>query len=433
MAAALLRAALLALAVAGTLLALLGGDAKAAAAAIAPAVVPGAASPVAATSATVAGTVDPNGSATSWHVEFGPTTSYGSVTTASSAGAGDTPVDVSALLSGLTPGTLYHWRIVATSSAGTTNGADATFTTLAPPAVVTGGTLAGTTTTSRSAGSGSGAIDVSAPLTGLTPGRTYHYRLVVSSDAGTTAAREATVRVGAAPAVLTGAPAAVTIGGAAVTGVVTPNGLATQWWVEYGTTTAYGAQTDPVSVSGASQQVRAAVSGRPEGSIVHYRLVARNAAGIARGADRAFLVPKLPRTPSGAVVHCTIVGTPGNDVIRGTSHKDVICALGGDDVIYGYGGSDVIYAGDGNDRIVAGDGNDVVFAGPGDDRIDGGYGDDSIDTGPGNDTVLAGPGRDTIRTGGGATAVNGGPGADCAVVRGRLTALISAGVCPKRK
>jgi hypothetical protein len=35
------------------------------------------------------------------------------------------------VLSGLTPGTTYHYRVVATSSAGTTVGADQTFTTMA--------------------------------------------------------------------------------------------------------------------------------------------------------------------------------------------------------------------------------------------------------------------------------------------------------------
>jgi hypothetical protein len=37
---------------------------------------------------------------------------------------------VTASLSGLTAGTLYHYRLVATSDAGTSRGADATFTTL---------------------------------------------------------------------------------------------------------------------------------------------------------------------------------------------------------------------------------------------------------------------------------------------------------------
>ena len=39
---------------------------------------------------------------------------------------------------------------------------------------------------------------------------------------------------------------------------------------------------------------------------------------------------------------CTIVGTPGNDVLTGTSHNDVICGLGGNDTINGLGGNDVL-------------------------------------------------------------------------------------------
>src|SRR5690349_1589483 len=47
-------------------------------------------------------------------------------------------------------------------------------------------------------------------------------------------------------------------------------------------------------------------------------------------------------------VKCTIVGTPGDDVLRGTSGNDVICGFGGNDRIYGGGGNDVIVGGDGN-------------------------------------------------------------------------------------
>jgi hypothetical protein len=44
---------------------------------------------------------------------------------------GSTATAVSAALSGLTAGTTYHYRVVGTNGGGTTNGADASFTTLA--------------------------------------------------------------------------------------------------------------------------------------------------------------------------------------------------------------------------------------------------------------------------------------------------------------
>lgn len=39
---------------------------------------------------------------------------------------------------------------------------------------------------------------------------------------------------------------------------------------------------------------------------------------------------------------CTIVGTPGDDVLVGTRSRDVICGGGGNDVIRGKGGHDVL-------------------------------------------------------------------------------------------
>jgi CSLREA domain-containing protein len=79
--------------------------------------------------ATLQGQVTPNARATSYRFEFGTTTTYGTETALQSAGSGVTPVAVSAPLSGLTQGTTYHYRLVASNSDGVTLGADRTFTT----------------------------------------------------------------------------------------------------------------------------------------------------------------------------------------------------------------------------------------------------------------------------------------------------------------
>jgi hypothetical protein len=92
----------------------------------------GAASSVTATSAQVAGTVNPNGVATTYHIDYGLTTGYEAATTQHSAGSGSTPVAVSAALSALSPGTTYHYRIVATTSTGNALGVDKTFKTKPP-------------------------------------------------------------------------------------------------------------------------------------------------------------------------------------------------------------------------------------------------------------------------------------------------------------
>lgn len=94
-----------------------------------PVVVTGAATDITTTSATLNGTVDPNQSLTIYSFEYGKTTAYGSSTLPATLIAGDSPVPVPGAISGLTPNTLYHFRLVATNNAGTSRGNDATFTT----------------------------------------------------------------------------------------------------------------------------------------------------------------------------------------------------------------------------------------------------------------------------------------------------------------
>ncbi|MER7274505.1 hypothetical protein ABT369_08620 [Dactylosporangium sp. NPDC000244] len=98
-----------------------------------PTVTTGGATSVTGIAATIAGTINPNGLSTTYHFEYGTTTSYGTPTPSpdGSAGSGTTGTQVQASLSGLTAATTYHYRLVATNSAGTTNGSDATFTTSA--------------------------------------------------------------------------------------------------------------------------------------------------------------------------------------------------------------------------------------------------------------------------------------------------------------
>jgi hypothetical protein len=103
-------------------------------------------------SATMAGGVYPNGIDTTYWWEYGPTSTYGEQTPATDVGSGTTPVAVSATLSGLSPATTYHYRLVASNSAGTTYGYDYTLTTsadLTADQTQSGGTT--TTTQSQSA------------------------------------------------------------------------------------------------------------------------------------------------------------------------------------------------------------------------------------------------------------------------------------------
>src|SRR4051794_5540110 len=94
----------------------------------------GAAESVTTNSAVVDGTVDPNGAATTYHVEYGTNATYGLATANQDAGSGTDPVAVQVTLTKLTQNTTYHYRVVATNAAGTVGGADHTLHTARAPA-----------------------------------------------------------------------------------------------------------------------------------------------------------------------------------------------------------------------------------------------------------------------------------------------------------
>ena len=96
----------------------------------APKVITGSASSVTLNSATLNGTVNPNGEATTYYFEYGTDTNYGSTTSSVSAGSGTSAVSVNDSISGLSSDTTYHYRLVATNSEGTSYGDDKTFSTV---------------------------------------------------------------------------------------------------------------------------------------------------------------------------------------------------------------------------------------------------------------------------------------------------------------
>ena len=64
------------------------------------------------TTATLAGTIVPDGVPTSYHFEYGATTAYGTSTSTVSIGAGPGPHSAFASIGGLRAGTTYHYRVV---------------------------------------------------------------------------------------------------------------------------------------------------------------------------------------------------------------------------------------------------------------------------------------------------------------------------------
>ncbi len=191
---------------------------------VVPDVVTGSASQVGPTGATAGGVVNPDGIALAdCRFEYGTDTFYGqSVPCVPAAGA--IPVDssehaVSATLTGLAPGTTYHFRLAATNANGANVGSDATFVTPPAPSVegavalnVTGSSADlsarvnpnGYDTTYRfewgvsagyghsvpvpdgDVGAGVSGVPVATHLPGLTTDTTYHWRVVAQNANGTT-------------------------------------------------------------------------------------------------------------------------------------------------------------------------------------------------------------------------------------------------------
>ena len=313
----------------------LSGTATAAAA---PSATTGAVTSVTSTTATVSGTVNPNGTSTSWYFEYGTSTSYGSKTPAANVGSGTVAQDVSANISGLTPATTYHYRFVAMSSAGTTDGLDGLLTTspaaAATPTVVTspatgisstGATLNGTVnpngsattyyfefgkttsygskTSATGAGSGTSAVTVSAAISGLQAGQSYHFRLDATSSAGPTSlGSDQTFTAGPpTPTATTKAATSITSSGAKLNGTVNPKGQATTWYFEYGTSTSYGSQTSLENAGNGTRNtnVSATVSGLTTGTY-HFRLVVTGPAGPVNGSDLTFAVTGPPVVLTGS-------------------------------------------------------------------------------------------------------------------------------------
>jgi hypothetical protein len=116
------------------------------------------------------------------------------------------------------------------------------------------------------------------------------------------------------PTVKTGGAANVTQQTATIGGSVNPNGAATTYFFQYGPTSLYGAATPTAALAGgrSAKSVATPIAGLAPFIVYHYRLVANNAHGLSKGADRTF---KTPRQPLGLV----LAATPNPLALGGTT------------------------------------------------------------------------------------------------------------------
>ncbi|MDX6647298.1 MAG: hypothetical protein QOK40_3025 [Miltoncostaeaceae bacterium] len=275
------------------------------------------------------------------------------------ANAGVSSVRTLAPITGLTVGQTYAFRIVATNTTGPTTSAPVEFiaraaakaTATTDPAVVdanfAGATLnatinpngeavtyrfhyaqsqaeldcaggapcAGRTLTpTQNLPAGTVAVPVSfhvpasASIPPLTAGTNYFYRVVASTVGGPTATTNPVMfftgvvtppPVLLAPTVNTLPAADVTQTAVTLKGDVNPNGQATDYSFQFGTTTAYGATTQALAAGPGTSvvPVTASLINLQPGTLYHYRVTATNATGTTLGGDLTFTTAGVPPPP----------------------------------------------------------------------------------------------------------------------------------------
>ena len=140
--------------------------------------------------------------------------------------------------------------------------------------------------------SGGSLSNVSAVVTDLLPGVTYHYRVVANNSFGSKTGNDISFTTpGGIPMAETSSVLNTTPVTAQLNGVVNPNFLSTDVSFEYGTDTSYlrliVASESPLT-GNSPVRVSANVTGLEPGTTYHYRIVAANENGTTFGADKTF-------------------------------------------------------------------------------------------------------------------------------------------------
>jgi hypothetical protein len=215
------------------------------------------------TSTIITGLINPENTQTTYRIEYGTSTAYGFNIPVPDAtvGTGLSDITVAQQLTGLQVGTTYHYRILATNTAGTNAGPDGTFTTAPPTPPVMGASSAGE----------------------------------VSQNA------------------------------VSLSGTVNPDGIQTYYEFDLGTDTGYGTRVFgnagfgavPVTVNVSFQNLAA-------GTTYHYRMIANNVYGTVYGSDQTFTTPAYPTAtlsapPTSVLIPVPTVVFPSGETVANTA------------------------------------------------------------------------------------------------------------------
>jgi len=335
---------------------------------LAPAVVTTDATAITTSGATLNGTVNPNGGTGTVTIEYGLTTAYGNSLTATPGSVtGIVATNVSGSVSGLTPYTTYHYRVVSTNSGGTTNGNDMTFVTLPIPSLVNTvaasniaevtATLNGsinanyaptdvtfewglttaygnTVTATPSTITGSTFTAASADISGLTIATVYHFRCIGNGPGGIVYGADMTFTSGCFTPVLPGAISgsqSVCLNETGVAYSIDPvaNSTGYVWTVPAGATITSGANTNSITVDfsllAASGNIMAAAS---------------NMCGSGPAVSSPVVVNALPvPTVNGPVTMCQEVG--GNVYTTETGMTNYVWSVTGGTITAGSGTNEI--------------------------------------------------------------------------------------------
>jgi hypothetical protein len=286
------------------------------------------ATPVTVDGATLIGSINPQGSDSTVSFEYGLTTAYGTTTTPEAIGGignqGDTPV-TPVPITGLQPGTTYHYRLNADNgTGGVQNGPDQTFTTAPDSAAVatsvTGVTAAlsgavnaptvattyvfeygltpayGTTTEPKNVAAGTGATTYTANIAKLTPGTTYHVRVVAIDQAtgARTEGKDGTFTTNPAPLASTGAVSGVGTDRATFSGTYETHGLGgTYQFVVDSSTSTYLGHTEPKAVAAAGA-ASDSLTGLLPGQTYTVRIAVTSSGVTTLGDTVTFSTPPVP-------------------------------------------------------------------------------------------------------------------------------------------